>query len=40
MCTARMGKSCGSVESVPITAMVCDTSEGGDLSGDFVLRDS
>jgi len=40
MCTARMDKSCGFVGSVPITALVCVTSDGGDLSGDSVLRDS
>ena len=35
-----MDKSCGFVGSVPVTAMVCVTSEGGGLSGDSVLRDS
>jgi hypothetical protein len=35
-----MCKSCGFVGSVPPTAMVYVTSEGGDLSGEFVLRGS
>jgi hypothetical protein len=40
MCTVGMGKSCGFVGCVPHSAMVCVTSEGGNLSGDFVLRGS
>jgi hypothetical protein len=44
MCTTRMYESWGFVGSVPNTAMVCVTSEGGNLSScfflDSVLRDS
>ena len=37
MCTAGMDTSCGFVGSVPVTTMVCVTSDGGDLSGDSVF---
>jgi hypothetical protein len=35
-----MGESCGSLGSVPDTEMICVSSEGGDLVGNYVLRDS
>ena len=40
MCTVGMDTSCGFVGSMPDTAMVCVSSEGGDLVGNSVLRDS
>ena len=40
MCVVGMDESCGSLGSVPPTAVICVSSEGGDLVGNSVLRDS
>ena len=40
MCAVGMDENCGSVTSVPATEMICVSSEGGDLVGDSILRDS
>ncbi len=40
MCVVGMDEGCGSLGSVPDTAVICVTSEGGDLIGTSVLRDS
>ena len=40
MCAVGMDEGCGSLGSVPVTAVICVTLEGGDMVGTSVLRDS
>ena len=39
MCAVGMDESCGFPGTVPNIAMICVSSEGGDLVGNYVLRD-